>query len=64
MTIHELSGTALTMHPTELINIAEHPRCDRCGIVYAAAGDGWDGKCPECADLAEKQRECEEETTC
>jgi len=26
------------------------PRCERCGKTYPAAGDGWDGKCADCAD--------------
>ncbi|HTS18022.1 MAG TPA: hypothetical protein VMP11_10655 [Verrucomicrobiae bacterium] len=33
------------------------PRCERCGKPYAAGGDGWDGKCPGCADVAEMTRE-------
>lgn len=29
-------------------------RCDRCGQPYdEAAGDGWCGLCPECADRTE-----------
>ena len=24
--------------------------CDRCGAAYPAAGDGWCGLCPKCAD--------------
>lgn len=26
--------------------------CETCDKVYGGAGDGWDGKCPECADKA------------
>jgi len=35
---------------TEPIGDEAAPRCDRCGETYAAGGDGWDGKCPGCAD--------------
>ncbi len=28
--------------------------CERCGAAYPAAGDGWCGLCPSCADKAER----------
>ncbi|MNR71893.1 hypothetical protein D3C71_25720 [compost metagenome] len=28
--------------------------CDECGVPYSAGGDGYDGKCPSCADKAEE----------
>lgn len=32
------------------------PVCDACGEPYAEGGDGYDGKCPSCADKAERRR--------
>lgn len=29
--------------------------CRKCKAEYPEAGDGWDGLCPNCADIAEKQ---------
>jgi tRNA(Ile2) C34 agmatinyltransferase TiaS len=44
-----------TSNNRDKASLEEHPRCDRCGERYPAAGDGWDGKCPNCADLLEGQ---------
>lgn len=43
-------------------------RCRTCNEPYDGAGDGWDGECPDCADITEAARvinceSCGEKTT-
>jgi tRNA(Ile2) C34 agmatinyltransferase TiaS len=30
-------------------------RCAECGEAYSTGGDGYDGRCPDCADARENE---------
>ena len=32
--------------------------CRTCGEEYAEGGDGWDGECPNCADISAQCPQC------
>lgn len=36
-------------------------RCITCGEPYDEAGDGWDGECPDCADVTEAKLQATQE---
>lgn len=40
----------------------EGMKCDKCGETFPAAGEGWNGLCPPCADKAEEQNHSKDQT--